>query len=772
MYRRIITRDFMKSKFISLTTFLFIMVSAMLFSLVIILFINLKGSIELLMTNGETPHFMQMHSGDIDIDRLNQFAKETVAVDAFQVMEFVNFEAGDARINGELFEGGLQDNGLVKQGEFFDFLTDLEGQVINPQEGEIYAPINYMKDQSIQVGDSFDLYGEKFIVKGFLRDSQMNSPLSSSKRFLISGQDFERIQSKGKMEYLIEFRLHDMDEIGTFESLYTRNELESNGPTLTYPLFQMINGLSDGLMIAVILLMSLLVVFISFLCIRFTLLARMEDEYREIGVLKAVGLHNADIIKLYLAKYALISFGGATIGYLSSLLIKGLLLEDIRLYMGIQEQNNIEIILGILGALAICFIIMAYVYHILNRIKSVSVMEAIRYGEVQEHSSIYQKFLLSKSRYLGSNAFLSIKDILGRKRIYLTLVMVLFLSIFIMTLPINLYNTIASEHFISYMGVGEYDIRVDIQQTENILEKVETVQETLEKDSFIQNYVILTTRSYSVISTEGKEQKLKIETGDHSVFPLTYASGRRPIQPDEIALSNINADELDKQVGDQVVILKDGKRVELKVCGIYSDITNGGKTAKAAFLDQNEAVMWSVIGVELQDEKMLETYIHQYSEHFSFAKISDINSYVQMTFGTTIQSLKKVSIVGIFVSVFIMLFVTSLFVRMLVAKDRTSIGIMKSIGFSSQDIRQQYVLRTLLISLISSLIGVALSVLIGEQVAGIMIASFGVTSFSFDIHLLFTYIISPLIILSTICLATLYNTQSIKNINIAQSIKE
>ncbi|MCK7467805.1 MAG: ABC transporter permease [Desulfosudis oleivorans] len=77
--------------------------------------------------------------------------------------------------------------------------------------------------------------------------------------------------------------------------LHRRRAFAANGPTITYPLFRMINALSDGLLIALILLVGALVVAIAFLCIRFTLLAKIEDDYREIGVMKAIGLRVSDI---------------------------------------------------------------------------------------------------------------------------------------------------------------------------------------------------------------------------------------------------------------------------------------------------------------------------------------------------------------------------------------------------------------------------------------------------------------------------------------------
>lgn len=70
---------------------------------------------------------------------------------------------------------------------------------------------------------------------------------------------------------------------------------------------KMINGITDGIMIAVLVLIGVLVIIVAFLCIRFTLLAKIEEDYKEIGVLKAVGMRVSQIKKLYLAKYGAIA---------------------------------------------------------------------------------------------------------------------------------------------------------------------------------------------------------------------------------------------------------------------------------------------------------------------------------------------------------------------------------------------------------------------------------------------------------------------------------
>ena len=58
--------------------------------------------------------------------------------------------------------------------------------------------------------------------------SQMNSMMSSSKRFLVSAADYERLKAMGSEEYLIEFLLDG--DAGDFTTAYTDAGLPANGP--------------------------------------------------------------------------------------------------------------------------------------------------------------------------------------------------------------------------------------------------------------------------------------------------------------------------------------------------------------------------------------------------------------------------------------------------------------------------------------------------------------------------------------------------------------
>lgn len=770
MYCSIIRNDILNSKVTTLTTMIFVAAAATLVSLAAVLAVNLSGGIDRLMTRAQTPHFLQMHSGPVNIERLAAFAERNDNVDKFQLLEFLNVDGASIVMDGNSLADSVQDNGFCTQSDKFDYLLDLNGKVVNVSDGGIYIPICYMKEKGLKVGDRAVVGGEKFTVAGFIRDSQMNSLLASSKRFLVSKNDYAKIKKLGSTEYLIEFRLKDLSRLGAFETAYTAAGLEANGPTITYPLFKLINAIADGLMIAIILVVGILVVAIAFMCIRFTLLAKIEDDYREIGVMKAIGLRVSDIKKIYLAKYAAVAAAACILGFAFSFLFRGLLLENIRLYMGESENARAAWLLALTGVLIIFLAIVAYVSGVLGRFRKIPAAEAVRSGASPEKSRGAGRFCLSANRLFNANCFLGIKDVLARKRLYATMLAVLVISLFIIIVPQNLYHTISSPDFVTYMGIGKCDMRLDIQQTDNISEKAGEIARVMENDPSIAKYAVLTTKTFRVGRKSGSEKRIKIELGDHSVFPVKYLAGRAPHAAHEIALSAMNADQLGKRTGDFITLAIDGKEKNLKVCGIYSDITNGGKTAKAVFPDSSGDVMWCVVCAQLADKSLVDARVAKYADQFGYAKVSGIDAYVAQTFGSTISSVKKASGAAIAVALIITVLVVLLMMKMLIAKDKYSIAVMKAIGLTNSDITVQYVSRSLFVLLAGMVLGTILANTFGEALAGAVISRLGAPSFKFAVDPAAAYLLGPLMMAAPVLIATIAGASGLKKIRISETI--
>ncbi|HAE60482.1 MAG TPA: ABC transporter permease, partial [Anaerolineae bacterium] len=271
---------------------------------------------------------------------------------------------------------------------------------------------------------------------------------------------------------------------------------------------------------------------------------------------------------------------------------------------------------------------------------------------------------------------------------------------------------------------------------------------------------------------DGSEKRITVELGDHAIFPVHYSEGRAPAADNEIALSVLNADQLGKKVGDDIILTINGHEKTLTVCGLYSDVTNGGKTAKAIFTDDSAGMMWSVINAELADNSAVGKMTEKYADRFAFAKVSGMDEYIAQTFGGTVRAVETASLAAIAVALLIVALITLLFMRMLIVKDRYAIAVMKAFGFTNADITSQYISRSVFVLLAGILLGTLLANTLGESLAGMVIASFGAASFKFVINPVFAYLFSPLMMAGVVLAATVLGTRDAGQIKISENIKE
>lgn len=704
MRKRLILNDIRKNRLFTAATVAFMTVSAMLFALTAVLSISLLSSIQTLMEQAKTPDFLQMHAGTVKEEEISAFAEVHPEVEDWQVMPFLNLENSKISLGEHSLADSTQDNGLSMQGQTFDYLVDLTNELPEVHSGEVFVPICYKAQYELSEGDTMQIGNRKFTIAGFIRDSQMNSMMASSKRFLVNEADYESMQKEGTEEYLIEFRLHEGTDTGVFENAYKEAGLPDNGPAVTKPLIRMMNALSDGMMIFVILLVSVVAVIISVICIRFLLLTRMEKERKEMGMLRAIGMAKDQIRGLWFAKYVAFSAAGALIGLLlTGLAQKPLTAQMQELYGGVAI-GGWTIFGAVLAVLLAEGILLLAIRRILKKMEKLPVL-----------SCMYDVPEQRKSR---------------ENRRYLLIAAIAAACAFLMLVPGNLHHTLASPKFVTYMGIGDAGLRMDIRQTDDIAGVTARMAEQLAGDADVEKYVVLKTRSYSMCLPDGSTFGFMVEEGDHSVFPVRYEKGGAPKEKGQIALSALNAKETGLTVGDHLLLNTENGAETYTVCGIYPDITNGGKTAKTCRIaDEKAPVMWSVFYVSLKDHVAEKTWIKRYQ--YPEIKVTDIADYVKGTYGQTLKEIKLAAVVAGGISAGILFVVTALFLRLTIEKNRYDISLKKAIGFCSRDIKRSYRIRGFLPAFFGIVTGILFGNTCGEKLCGSILTSFGAEGFSF-----------------------------------------
>lgn len=726
--------------------------------------VHLTNSINQLVTSAKTPHILQMHTGDLNRNRLEEFVEKHQEISDYQVLNFLNIDNAELSINGHSLKDSVYDNGFSVQSPRFDFLQDLDGQLIEAEPGQVYVPIFYYISKQMKLGDRLTIGDRALEVVGFVRDSQMNSSLSVSRHFVISQEDYDVLEQMGSVEYLIEFRLHDLADSSKIETAYNQAGLEADGPPLlTYTLFQLINAFSDGMTILALIVISLLIILIALFSIRLTLLAKLEEDYRELSILKAIGIPLRNIQRLFLSKYLVVAGLASSLGFLASFGVKQPLLVNMKIFFGESQAT----IWTYLLALAISLLVFSIIAFSMGRLAKQLKYLSLNPNQIHEREVLSPRF-----GSLPHILQLVLADLWARKKIYTTMLSVFVLSLFVVLLPMSIYSTISHPSFINYLGLGNYDIRVDLSQISGKEKEVEQLISELETDPLIQKISVYRSYMLDYKTETGNKQKLLVDTGNQKDFSIKYIKGHAPTTDDQISLSKLRADDMEKKVGDQIPMLINGQEKNITISGIYSDLTNGGKTAKASFPVEHQEAVWIIIPITLKTETSSQDFIKAYQDRYTFAKFSDIESYRNQIFGSTIQMVSTISWWAFAGAIFLVLLITSLFIRMLFIKDLSQTALLKAIGFSNKQIQLQYVITSSLILILSLVIGNFFALTVGDSLASLLLSTIGIAGVTFIHNPLLTLLLVPLSILTASLLATRVAISDLHHFNISQLIKE
>ncbi len=767
MILRMVKKDFLRNKATILTLFLFIFLSSLFASAGSFMAAGLTGAVKHLFEKSKVPHFVQMNSGEIDKAAVSRFVSESLYVKEVQIVEMISMGSRNILFNGkeETGQNDIMDISLIRQNKDFDFLLTLDNSPVYVEKGKIAVPVYYMQKENLKKGDKIRIYDGDFsadlIISDFIRDAQMNPAIIHSKRFVINDEDFHSMRTKiGKSEQLLEFRLDDISSLGEFRTEYGKAPFRLNGPVIDHSLFILLNSITDGIITAAVILVSIIINIIALLCLSFTVLASIEEDYREIGTMKAIGISNTEIKKIYAVKYGVISAVGCAAGYLLSVFLKGFLLSDMSLYMGKVPSGAAEYIFAAFASLLIFFMIMLFCMIILKKFRKISTVEALRTGIKDKRKSF--RMNLKNFRSLNPDIFLGIKDILVRFKLYRLLFMIFFICSFLVIVPVNFLNTIKSPSFIVYTGAAESDIRIDIQQSAKIEENFSDIIAYIKNDADIKEVSPVATSRVQILNADGDYEDIDIETGDFTIFPAGYIKGKVPVNDGEAALSYLNSKETGKNPGDKIILKVDDTIKEMTVTGVYQDITNGGKTVKAVIKSRDGEKQRYVININVKEGTDINKKIASYKNLFPEAKITYPEEYMNQTMGETVKYLENFTLVTILSASGILMLMTSLFLKMLLSKDRFEISILRRIGLSVRNIKIQYVTRMISVIIPGILLGTAAANTAGQKITGIMWSFLGAAEIKFVIDPLQGYILCPAVLTAIVVITTLQATNSVK----------
>ncbi len=776
LYLRYAYNDLVKNKGINAALVVTLVLSAFLMATGSMVLERLAGSISRLSEQGKPPDLLQMHKGEYDPAALTRFAADHESeIDAWLVEEMLGYDSASLSWSrpgtgetGDLAASRI-DNLFVTQNTEFDFLVDRTGAVVEPAAGEVYVPVLYQKQYGLTTGDVLTIRTasgpHQLEVRGEVKDAQMGASLSPSSRFLIHPEDFEALGRAGGAtpEIIVEYRLAAGGDANAMQTAYEgAGGLPTNGQVVTGPQLRIISMIGDGLVAFALVFVSLVLIAIALLNLRFVIRGTLEDEVHEIGAMKAIGIPDREISRLYLTKYSILAVVGCVVGGLLAIIAANLLTQGIQTNYAQAPVGVWTFLVPLIALAAVYLIVVGICRGVLRGVRRIEVVNALVHGSTLDEKQAARRARqrarwvrrtgLASSSGAGVNRRLALLDLRAEGRAWVLLPVVFGLTAVLITLPANMVSTFEDPRFVTYMGVPERDLRADVQFQEDVDGVKDRLVAAMADDDRLTDVRSYAYVDYTADSEDGPA-RLRVEVGNRPDDEgIRFSQGGLP-RDGQIALSVLNADKYGVGVGDELTIHDGDKPITVQVSGIYQDITSGGQTAKMSGEVTEGAAAYTVfadLAGDLADGGADPGGIaDEYDEQFPTAGVKPTQEYVRETMAVLTDSMRGAAWVALVFGLGVVVLITSLFLKLRLARDRSTMGVLSAIGFAAQELVGQVRTKTLLAVAAGTAAGVVFAATAGQSLASAALTAvqLGITDLTFIPNPWLVYVLYPLLLL-------------------------
>ncbi len=272
----------------------------------------------------------------------------------------------------------LQDydqEGIHYYGADNEILPDLK-------EGHCYVTGSFFKNNDMEPGDKlfYEMNGVELelIIDGKAKDALLGSDFMGNTRILLSSEDTNKLTSNEMISryYMGQVCYIDTDDTDAVNAAVGKcSNINFSDTRSTIKLAYVM----DLIVAFVTLILSVCLMIVSFVVLKFTISFTITEEFREIGVMKAIGIGNLKIRSLYLGKYLLLAIVGSVVGFIASFPFGSLLIKSVSENM--MLGNNFGIIPNVVGSVLVVITILIFAYISTGKVKKATPIDAIRNGQ-------------------------------------------------------------------------------------------------------------------------------------------------------------------------------------------------------------------------------------------------------------------------------------------------------------------------------------------------------------------------------------------------------
>lgn len=588
------------------------------------------------------------------------------------------------------------------------------------KDGEVYLSRSFLETNSLAVGDSITvIVGERqrtFTIAGGIKDALLGSDMMGMPRLVVDEDSFAYLTKEADEGYFGDIYYIETDNAGGLEpEIIGRSDInlifqgDRAMLAMTYVMDMIVAG--------ILLVVSICLILIALVVLRFTITFTLLSEYREIGIMKAIGIPNEKIRCLYLVKYLALAVLGSLTGLLLGVPFGRMLLENVSKTIVMETQGGI--VLNVVCAAAVVLLILSFCFGCTRRVKKITPVDAVRNGQSGERYKKKSVLRLKRAR-VRPPEFMALNDCLGNGKRYGLMLLTFTICLSLIVIIINTINTLNDGSLIGAFSMQQSDVYLDNNQeavsfiTEDGRKKLMERMAEIEKQLVAEGMPAKCTMEmvFKLLLTNGEERCLSLafQGNGTQTEGYSYLEGTPPAHEDEIALTGQVAKKLGAQIGDTVtVVLPDGER-QCMITALYQSMNNMGEGIRLhEDMDINYAYAMGSFCYQLTftdnpDKKEIEGRIDKISALFEERKVQDSGEYLRSMIGSAADYLEEVRGIVVLLVLIICIFVAVLMERSFLAKETGEIAILKAVGFADGALVRYHTARIAMVLLVSTVL--------------------------------------------------------------------
>lgn len=520
----------------------------------------------------------------------------------------------------------------------------------------------------------------------------------------------------------------------------------------------------SNILVLILTAFSSIILIISLFVSKFKIEQCIEEEMSNMGVLEALGYTSKEIILANIFPYIASGLLFTALGIITSYSLLPLLSKVIEMQSGLIWRPRLDLFSNMIVLIINLTLIIIFTLVAALKIKKLNPINAIR--GLTNHNSAKNYFEIEKTK--GNIHFILIlKNFINTKKQNILLGLVLFfvttVTSFIGILfynininPLNFINTLVEEHP-SVVITSNTDLRARLKKEPNVKNAI------YYDDTVALNY-------------KGNPIKTFVSESFNNLANDLCYEGRNPDHDNEIAIGSKLQETYNINIGDNILLSKDGIQNNYKVVGFIQSVNYSGEIIeitidgyKKVSPTYSPKIIYTYLDNENTSTKFINTIKNKYSNYAILT--NDYAKSMDSAVWMYVWLISIITIIMIIITLLLIYLVLYITISSIILRRKQELGIFKALGYENKQLIKQLVGGFIPSTIISTALGILVGKLFMHTIYLKIFNSVGAYKVSFEYPFIIFIIVAVFLILSTIIIAHLL-ARKIKNISVYSLIKD